>query len=193
MARQLAEAGNAFEQQGTWHAPELVSVALRDDARVITADRFGTGTCPDQGTPVVPARRCGILVVDDEPCLREVLSLGMREQGFAVWLAADGLEALDQYRRHRETIDVVLMDVCMPGLDGPHALAALQELDPWIRCCFMSGDLGSYTEARLCDLGAAAVLRKPFQLVEVIQVLWEWVSNGRQMNTREWGERLRTV
>jgi CheY-like chemotaxis protein len=47
-----------------------------------------------------------------------------------VWLAAGGQEALDLYQRHREAIDVVLLDVRMPGLDGPQTLAALRALNP---------------------------------------------------------------
>jgi CheY-like chemotaxis protein len=115
----------------------------------------------------------GILVVDDEACLRGVLNAVMRQQGFAVWLAAGGQEAVDLYRRHHEAIDVVLLDVRMPGQDGPQTLAALQELNPQLRCCLMSGDLGGYTEESLRHLGAAAVIRKPFRLAEVAQVLWE--------------------
>jgi CheY-like chemotaxis protein len=193
LARPLAEAETAFEQNGTAHAPRLESPGLSDDAGRIAAEPSGAGICVDREPCAVPARSWCILVVDDEPTLREMLNLGMRQQGFAVWLAADGLEALDQYRRHRETIDVVLMDVWMPGLDGPQALVALRQLNPRIRCCFMSGDLGSYTETSLCDLGAAAVLRKPFQLFDVVQLLWDWVSSGGQTGAREWGERLRKL
>jgi CheY-like chemotaxis protein len=121
--------------------------------------------------PFVNPRKRGLLVVDDEEGVRGVLSAWMRSHGFAVWLAASGQEALELYRRHRETIDVVLLDVRMPGLDGPQTLAGLQEVSPQIRCCFMSGDPGGYTEKGLRDLGAAAVLPKPFRLPEVAQVL----------------------
>jgi CheY-like chemotaxis protein len=119
------------------------------------------------------SRKCGILVADDEAWVRGVLDIGMRREGFAVWLAANGYEALEMYRRQRETIDAVLLDIRMPGLDGPQTLAALQELNPQIRCCFMSGDLGDYTESELHDLGAAAFFPKPFHLAEVAQVLVE--------------------
>jgi CheY-like chemotaxis protein len=130
------------------------------------------------GTSGVAARKCGLLVVDDEGGVRGLLDVGMRQEGFAVWLAADGQEALDLYRRRRGAIDVVLMDVRMPGLDGPQTLAALQGIDPQVRCCFMSGDPGSYTEQGLCELGADAVLRKPFRLAEVARVLRETASRA---------------
>ncbi len=123
--------------------------------------------------PRASPRTYGILVVDDDECVRRVVGIGMRQQGFAVWVAASGEEALDLYRRHRPAIDLILMDVRMPGLDGPQTLAALQELNPQVRCCFMSGDPGSYTEGRLRGLGGAAFLQKPFPLAEVARMLWE--------------------
>ena len=120
---------------------------------------------------LVRGRGRGVLVVDDDPEVREAVKEGLRLHGFAVWLAADGQEALDLYRYHCETIDVALVDVCMPGLDGPRTLAALQVLSPKIRCCFMTGYLGTYTEQGLRRLGADAVFMKPFLLSEVAEVL----------------------
>jgi DNA-binding response OmpR family regulator len=117
------------------------------------------------------ARTYGILVADDDEGVRRLLEIGLRQQGFAVWPAASGPEALDLYRRYRPAIDVVLLDVRMPAPDGPQTLVALREQNPWVRCLFMSGDLGRYTEWELENLGAAAVLQKPLRLTEVAQVL----------------------
>ncbi len=118
-----------------------------------------------------PPRQYGILVVDDDAAVRDLLDFALRHQGFAVWLAATGQEALEQYRRYGATIDVALLDVLMPGLDGPQTLAALQALNPQVRCCFMTGDLGLYNEGELRTMGAAVVFYKPFRLAEVAQVL----------------------
>lgn len=126
-----------------------------------------------QGTALGTARKCGVLIADDESVIRDLLNISLQREGFALWLAADGQEALALYRDHREAIDVALLDVCMPRLDGPKTLAALQKLTPQIPCCFMSGSLGSYTEAGLRTQGARAVLHKPFHLLEVTQVLRE--------------------
>jgi CheY-like chemotaxis protein len=132
------------------------------------------GVC---GQLMTTSRKSGILVVDDEACLRGVLDVGMRQEGFAVWVAAGGQEALDLYRAHHEAIDVVLLDVRMPGLDGPQTLAALQGVNPGVRCCFMTGDPGGYTEEGLKRLGAVAVHRKPFPLDEIARSLWQLAVN----------------
>jgi len=129
-------------------------------------------------TSLVTARTYGILVADDEEDMRDLLHDRLRQEGFSVWLAADGREALDLYRDHCETIDVALLDVCMPGLDGPQTLAAIQEITPQVRCCFMSGYLGDGFEEKLRDLGAAKVFAKPFQLDEVAHVLGELARNA---------------
>jgi CheY-like chemotaxis protein len=120
-----------------------------------------------------PPRPYGILVVDDEPGVRGVLREALRQRGFAVWLAADGHDALEQYRHHREAIDLVLLDVRMPTPDGPQTLAMLRQVDPQVSFCFMSGELGDYTADGLRALGAAAVIAKPFRVAEAAQRLWE--------------------
>ena len=137
----------------------------------MTSCRTRDGLSP--GAPPVAPRRCGILVVDDDENVRRLLTRWLPQQGFAVWPAAGGREALDLYRSHGAAIDAVLMDVRMPGMDGPQTLAALRGMNPRVRCCFMSGDLGGHTERSLWETGAAAVFWKPFRLAEVARVLRE--------------------
>jgi CheY-like chemotaxis protein len=140
-----------------------------------------TGQNPQGGaaesSPLTP-RAFGLLVVDDEECVRGVLDLAMKQRGFAVWLASSGKEAISLYRSHGRAIDVVLMDVLMPGLDGPQTLAALQQMNAQVRCCFMSGDLGIYAEWQLDNLGAIGVIRKPFRLDGITALLWELASHA---------------
>src|ERR1700720_2401115 len=81
----------------------------------------------------------GILIVDDEPGVLSFLEKGLGLNGFTVWPANTGKDAIEIYRNHRESIAAVLMDVRMPDLDGPSTLAALRSIDPDVRCCFMSG------------------------------------------------------
>lgn len=133
--------------------------------QVLTDLRF-----PESGRRQSP-RPFGILVVDDELGVRALLEIWLRKQGFAVWLAQGGEEAVTLYRRDRDSIDLVLLDVRMPGMDGAQTLAALHDLNPAVCSCFMSEDAGHYTEEQLRALGAAAILPKPFRLGEVAQVL----------------------
>jgi len=148
---------------------------LRQRENPVTPFTHGAaGPVPTTNSPSVdgpPQRSSGVLVADDDEAVRRMLAEGMRTHGFAVWLAASGREAVELYLAHRDRIDVVLLDVQMPGLNGPVALAALREIDPRVHCCFMTGDAGHYTDSMLAGLGAAAVFRKPFRLGEVAQRL----------------------
>ncbi len=119
----------------------------------------------------IAPRPAGVLVVDDQRAVRDVIQAGLQQEGFALWLAADGWEAVDLYGSHREAIDVVLLDIRMPGLDGPHTLAALRGLNPRVCCCFMTGDPGAYSRQDLQDLGAATVLAKPFRMTDVARMV----------------------
>jgi CheY-like chemotaxis protein len=65
-----------------------------------------------------------ILVVEDGMELRTLLCLGLRREGFDVLAASNGSEALDLYREHRCSITGVLLDVEMPGWDGPQTYRA---------------------------------------------------------------------
>src|SRR5262245_22583277 len=80
----------------------------------------------------------GVLVVDDETAVLCALAARLRMDGFKVWLAGHGHQAIEIYRRHLQEIAVVLLDVLMPGIDGPHTLTALQKLCPSVCCCFMT-------------------------------------------------------
>jgi CheY-like chemotaxis protein len=127
-------------------------------------------------SPRTRDRRPGILVIDDDSRVRTLLKDALWQDGFIVWVANNGLQALALYRELRAHIDLVLLDVHMPGMDGPQTLAALRGLNSEVCCCFMNGDSGHYTENDLVEQGAICVLQKPFSLHEVTRFLWELVS-----------------
>ena len=104
-----------------------------------------------------------VLIVDDEPDIRRIAKLGLsRVGGMEVVEAANGMEAL--VRAKEDKPDAVLLDVMMPGLDGPSTLARLRE-DPAtsaIPVVFLTAKAIASEVDRLKSLGAAGVLTKPF-------------------------------
>lgn len=125
----------------------------------------------DARKPWPASRSRNVLVADDEAEIRDVVKSSLERDGYKVWLAADGTEALRLYRGRIGKIDAVVLDVRMPRLDGPTTLTALRTLTPEIPCCFISGDFGSYTPDNLCDHAGTAVLMKPFDLPALTRVL----------------------
>lgn len=106
-----------------------------------------------------------ILLVDDEPAIRELLDFGLRLGGFRVQHAANGKEALALYRQDPTNIQLVILDMQMPGLDGVATFQALRQVDPAARCCFVSGGMCSSTKAALLGAGALYVFEKPIRSV----------------------------
>jgi CheY-like chemotaxis protein len=112
-----------------------------------------------------------ILAVDDCPEILAIVGVMLRQLGFAFLLAAGGWEAIDLYRQHRDRIVLVLLDVTMPGMDGPATLDALRAIDPAVRCYFMSGGFSGYTGEDLVARGAAGLLDKPFSITHLAGAL----------------------
>jgi CheY-like chemotaxis protein len=118
-----------------------------------------------------------ILVVDDVVAIGMMLDLALSQDGFAVRLATTGNEAIELYRKHHDEIALVLMDVQMSGMDGPATLATLQQINPELKCCFMSGSTGKYTSQELLDMGAVQVMMKPFVSLSILtRFLWDMLG-----------------
>jgi DNA-binding NtrC family response regulator len=116
-------------------------------------------------------RRPVVLVVDDDADVRALAGAHLRHHGFDPLPADGGRQAVEVYRQRCGHIDVVLLDVVMPGLDGPQTLAALRQADPAVRAVFMSGYTNDYTEADLAGMGAASFVAKPFRSAELASAL----------------------
>jgi DNA-binding response OmpR family regulator len=108
-----------------------------------------------------------VLVVDDDPYIRRLVTVVLEHHGLVVLAAHDGERALALV--DELPIDVVLLDVYMPILDGPGFVAALREKRVDLPIIVMSGVLGASVWARSVD--AAAVLFKPFSMSELLEVV----------------------
>ena len=105
-----------------------------------------------------------ILLVDDEADIRTVAELCLRELGgFTVVLAASGPEALEVLAG--ASFDLVLLDVMMPGMDGPTTLASLRAAGVHTPVVFMTAKVGADEVARYRALGVVAVIAKPFDVL----------------------------
>ncbi|MDI1444441.1 response regulator [Polyangium sp. 6x1] len=104
-----------------------------------------------------------VLLVDDEPHIRRIGELSLKGVGkWKVVLASSGLEALDIAAR--ESPDVILLDVMMPGMDGQETLLELRarEATAAIPIIFMTAKVQKHEVDRYRALGAAGVIPKPF-------------------------------
>lgn len=100
-----------------------------------------------------------ILVVDDEPLMRDVICSDLQERGLETFEASDGQSALKVLRRER--VDVVISDLSMPSLEGLALLAAMRQEDFWQPFIILTGFGSKDASITALRLGAFDFLEKP--------------------------------
>jgi DNA-binding response OmpR family regulator len=106
-----------------------------------------------------------ILVVDDEDTIREVVRRYLELEGFQVYEAADGFEALDAIKAHQP--DLIVLDLMLPGIDGLSLTQHLRQ-DREIPIIMLTAKGEASDRIRGLDLGADDYITKPFSPQEVV-------------------------
>jgi two-component system, OmpR family, response regulator len=123
-----------------------------------------------------------VLYVDDEPDIREIaaIALGL-DPGISVRLAESGAQALAVVGAEGWSPDVILLDVMMPGMDGPAVMKALraQPRSAPIPIVFITARTQSNDRMRLLQLGAIGVIGKPFDPMTLAKELRAVLSAER--------------
>lgn len=119
--------------------------------------------------PVVDAARTILLVEDDEALRRSVTRM-LEHLGYRVWVAADGVEAVEVFRRHAPEVDVVLLDVGMPRQGGARTFDEMRLIDPNVKVLLSSGYHGDHLEP-LLRAGVHGFLPKPYTLQQLVDAL----------------------
>lgn len=102
-----------------------------------------------------------ILVIDDDPIIRDTSKALLENLGYSVLIAKDGLEGIDVYKQKQQDIDIVLMDMIMPGMNGKECFRVLKTYDPDIKVIMASGYANVEAE-ELNAMGFVGFLSKPY-------------------------------
>ena len=120
---------------------------------------------PQQGRTKV------ILIVEDD---RQILALSqelLEHLGYQVVTATNGDQALTLFQQRQQDIDLIMLDLNLPGLDGYQVLSRFKSLAPSIRIIVTSGFFGLAEEARLKAAGAAETISKPFRTQQLQEAI----------------------
>ncbi len=112
-----------------------------------------------------------VLLVDDEPMILEAGAALLERLGFQVHTARDGQEAVEFLEAHPASLDLVLMDLTMPRLDGREAFQRLRGLEPDLRVILSSGYDEGDSLRELSQQGLTGFLQKPYRLKELSAAL----------------------
>jgi DNA-binding response OmpR family regulator len=122
-----------------------------------------------------------VLVVDDEPMVRETLGQVLSDEGYVVDLAVDGETALE--RVHAARPDAILLDLMMPGMNGRQFLQALREEPAYAHVPVMIMTAVHGLEVNFATLGASDVVEKPFNVDELLNKVALAVYRSRESIT----------
>jgi DNA-binding response OmpR family regulator len=119
-----------------------------------------------------------VLLVDDDASLVRALSRGLRADGFAVDVAADGGEAV--WQAGETEYDVIVLDVMLPGASGYDVCSRLRQAGNWAPILMLTAKNGARDEANALDLGADDFLAKPFSYPVLMARLRALIRRGRR-------------
>ena len=128
---------------------------------------------PEEKAPPrgVPGGTETVLLVDDEEEVLEVSREVLTSLGYRVYGAASGREALGIFREKKGEIDVVILDMVMPGMSGGETYALLREVDPGVKVILASGYSLNGQARDILRMGCRAFIQKPFSIGEIARTL----------------------
>ena len=138
-------------------------------------DTFPWGTIMKEG------REGRVLVVDDEPMLRDTLGNMLSDEGYVVDLAVDGEEALD--RVHEVRPDAILLDLMMPKMNGRQFLQALRAEPVYADVPVLIMTAVHGLEVNLANVGASELVEKPFDVEDLLNKVALAVYRSRAKST----------
>ena len=119
-----------------------------------------------------------VLYVEDDADIRMVAEMTLEDEGFELIICSSGQEALDKAVDQR--LDLLLLDVMMPGMDGPTALQKLRELPQLATtpAIFMTAKVQPAEVAQYKAIGAAGVINKPFDPMTLAEEIHTILGRG---------------
>ncbi|MDA3812225.1 MAG: response regulator [Spirochaetaceae bacterium] len=112
-----------------------------------------------------------ILLVDDEEINRILIKDILESLGYKVLLAVDGQESIGIFSKKHSEIDIVLMDMIMPRMNGSEAFYKMKEIDENCKVIISSGNTKDENTDELIKNGLVGFINKPYRISEISQVL----------------------
>ena len=118
-----------------------------------------------------------ILIVDDEQILREILRESLKDEGYNILAASDGVEALKLYAEYKDTISLVVTDLGMPNMGGEELFGKLQAMNNSVKVIISSGFFEGSTRSNLLLRGVKDVLTKPYRFDVIFSTVRKVIDN----------------
>lgn len=127
-----------------------------------------------------PADSPVIMLVDDESILLEVMSEILQSEGLQIISFSSSTRALEYYRVHFKEINLLILDMIMPEMDGRDLFLKMKEINPDIRAMILSGYIHQEAQKDLNTLGFLEVMKKPIDRIRLLDILGKYLQFNPQ-------------
>ena len=169
----IRSAGGMVEVEST----PGVGTIFRIDLPSVRDSQMGV---PSRATVSLRGAGETILLIEDEAIVRLAVRHYLEEGGYHVLEASNASSALDLFEELHSTIDLVLSDVVLPGMQGPELAVRMREREPDLRVVWMSAHPAGLLRAQGRIDGSASVLQKPFGETELLTALGDALRDDRE-------------
>jgi CheY-like chemotaxis protein len=142
-----------------------------------TAAGAGRRVMPGDGELAVPSQHGAILIVEDEAPLRQAIVKMLRNSGFEIFEAADGSSAIDLLRTAGSKMDVILLDMTLPGASSDEIVAEAANANPSIKVILTSAYSREMIAGEISAPQIHSFVRKPFQLGDLLKMIRSSLSS----------------
>lgn len=180
--------------KGTGLGLSLVYQTIKDnDGSLDIESELGQGTVLKMYFPIISEKQINseennpeqstvkghglILVIEDEEIVRKLFVRTLKSLGYDILTANDGEEGVKIYRKNKEEIDLVLLDLLMPKMNGEEAFYALKEMNPDVKVIITSGFSQETNIDKLIKDGALSFIKKPCRKHELSNAIQSALKN----------------
>jgi len=154
----------------------IISLPLADEAAAVIGDR---------GEQRIEGGSGRILVVDDEDIVRQMTTRMLHLLGYDVVGCESGRKAVQLFQEHWRELDLVLLDLVLPEMDGKAVFEAMRRIDPAARIVLFSGYSADGDARVMLERGAKGFLQKPFNATELSEVVSSVLTPSSMSQSRK--------
>src|SRR5438552_8830370 len=118
-------------------------------------------------SPLFSSDKRGVLVIDDEPDLLDIVKTTLEGEGYRAFASAEPQEGLNFYEQHWREIELVLLDYLMPNMTGDLVFECLQRLNPDVKVLLLTA-CDDHVARQMFQSGLRGYIQKPFYLADLL-------------------------
>ncbi|GEM_PF-1071661 len=159
---------NVRSSIGVGSSFEVYLPVLEENSKITLEKKLEEEIYPGNGT---------VLLVEDEPQVRNMEIRTLEKSGYRVFVAKNGREAVELFKDNKNEIDLVILDMIMPEMGGKECFYHLRKIDPNVKILIITGYIEDITSSDMIKQGRIEILEKPFKLFEFTKKIYTTINS----------------